>query len=68
MQPGDIVYRQGYVVPLTERADATGPVVLPDGTDLGGLLDPTGIEGIAPFRSVADIIEGVVDGDDADGR
>lgn len=59
MSPGDLVYRRGHVVPPTREADATAPVVLPDGTDLGVLLDGAGIGGIAPELTHDLLVDGL---------
>lgn len=59
MEPGDLVYRRDHVVPLSVPAEAGDPVVLPDGTDLGVLLDGAGIEGIAPALSLEEILQGL---------
>lgn len=59
MSPGDLVYRRGHVVPNSQDADAGAPVVLPDGTDLGVLLDGAGIEGIAPELTYDNLVDGL---------
>lgn len=61
MSPGDLVYRRGYVIPNSQPADASDPVVLPDGTDLGPVLDGAGIEGVAHELTEEQILEGLQD-------
>lgn len=57
MRPGDLVYRRGHVVPAEQPADPGAPVVLPDGTDLGILLDGGGIGGVAPQRTEQELLD-----------
>ncbi|WP_134772018.1 cell wall-binding repeat-containing protein [Ornithinimicrobium flavum] len=61
MQPGDLVYRRDHVVPRSQPADASDPVVLPDGTDLGRVLDGAGVDGIAPERTEDQLLETLTD-------
>lgn len=61
MRPGDLVYRRGHVVPAEQAADPGEPVVLPDGTDLGVLLDGAGIEGLAPERTEQELLRDPVE-------
>lgn len=57
MRPGDLVYRRGYVVPRATAAEAGDPVVLPDGTDLGVVLDEGGVEGLDHSRSTQELVD-----------
>ena len=58
MQPGDLVYRRGRVTPAGTPASPSDVIVLDDGTELGPVVDESGVEGLAPQRPLPSLLEG----------
>lgn len=58
MQPGDLVYRRGRVTPAGTPASPSDVIVLDDGTELGPVVDESGVEGLAPQLPLPSLLEG----------
>jgi hypothetical protein len=56
MDPGDIVYRRGNVVPAGEPASPSDVIVTDDGRTLGPLVDESGVPGLAPSRALEELL------------
>lgn len=57
MRDGDVVFRRDRITRSGTAVSPSDTIVLPDGTEIGPLVDESGVPGLAPDRSAEEVLD-----------